>query len=121
MKANQFQNEFDLTFIYMLQYFKVWLNYLHILTWWHLFWLSLMFCFVFLVQNSIDNDQEAEHGSASKKRKTASVIVDQPAESDKMVVDQVTDVMATFEEVCYCIVPEQCCSVGKLFLNFDYF
>lgn len=80
-----------------------------------------MFCFVFLVQNSIDNDQEAEHGSASKKRKTASVIVDQPAESDKMVVDQVTDVMATFEEVCYCINPEQCHSVGKLFLNFDFF
>lgn len=80
-----------------------------------------MFCFVCLVQNSIDNDQEAEHGSASKKRKTASVIVDQPAESDKVVVDQVTDVMATFEEVCYCIVPEQCRSVGKLFLNFDFF
>ena len=41
-----------------------------------------------------------EQGPASKKRKTASVIVDQPAESDKMVVDQVTDVSATFEEVC---------------------
>lgn len=43
---------------------------------------------------------DPEHGPASKKRKTASVIVDQPAESDKMVVDQVTDVSATFEEVC---------------------
>ncbi|KAM7432717.1 btaf1 RNA polymerase II [Porites harrisoni] len=48
--------------------------------------------------NSIDNDMDPEHGPASKKRKTASVIVDQPAESDKMVVDQVTDVSATFEE-----------------------
>ncbi|KAL9957258.1 hypothetical protein ACROYT_G038872 [Oculina patagonica] len=47
---------------------------------------------------SIDNDMEAEHGPVSKKRKTASVIVDQPAESDKMVVDHVTDVSATFEE-----------------------
>lgn len=49
--------------------------------------------------DSIDNDVDTEHGPASKKRKTASVIVDQPAESDKMVVDQVTDVSATFEEV----------------------
>ncbi|XP_067042900.1 TATA-binding protein-associated factor 172-like [Acropora muricata] len=48
--------------------------------------------------NSFDNDVDSEQGPASKKRKTASVIVDQPAESDKMVVDQVTDVSATFEE-----------------------
>ena len=59
--------------------------------------------FLFLVgyTRSIDNDMGPEHGPASKKRKTASVIVDQPAESDKMVVDQVTDVSATFEEVLY--------------------
>lgn len=59
--------------------------------------------FLFLVgfTCSIDNDMDPEHGPASKKRKTASVIVDQPAESDKMVVDQVTDVSATFEEVLY--------------------
>lgn len=43
---------------------------------------------------------ETDQGPVSKKRKTASVIVDQPAESDKMVVDQVTDVSATFDEVC---------------------
>lgn len=47
---------------------------------------------------SIDNDVETDQGPVSKKRKTASVIVDQPAESDKMVVDQVTDVSATFDE-----------------------
>lgn len=59
--------------------------------------------FLFLVGYtcSIDNDMDPEHGPASKKRKTASVIVDQPVESDKMVVDQVTDVSATFEEVLY--------------------
>lgn len=50
---------------------------------------------------SIDSETDMENGPASKKRKTASVIVDQPAESDKMVVDQVTDVSATFEEVWY--------------------
>lgn len=50
---------------------------------------------------------EAEHGPVSKKRKTASVIVDQPAESDKMVVDQVTDVSATFEEVCLHVYVQQ--------------
>ncbi|XP_068672856.1 TATA-binding protein-associated factor 172-like [Montipora foliosa] len=51
-----------------------------------------------LQSNSIDNDLDTDQGPASKKRKTASVLVDQPAESDKMVVDQVTDVSATFEE-----------------------
>ena len=55
----------------------------------------------FPTSHSFDNDVDMEHGPASKKRKTASVIVDQPAESDKMVVDQVTDVSATFEEVWY--------------------
>jgi len=50
---------------------------------------------------------DTDHGPAAKKRKTTSVIVDQPAESDKMVVDQVTDVSATFEEVwCTCISVE---------------
>lgn len=80
-----------------------------------------MFCFVVLVQNSIDNDQEAENVPVSKKRKTASVIVDQPAESDKMVVDQVTDVLATFEEVCNASVPEQCLFVDKVTCKFGYF
>ena len=65
----------------------------------------MVFDFVF-VQSSIDNDLEAEHGPVSKKRKTASVIVDQPAESDKMVVDQVTDVSATFEEVGSALLSE---------------
>lgn len=59
-----------------------------------------LFLFLVWYTCSIDNDMDPEHGPASKKRKTASVIVDQPAESDKMVVDQVTDVSATFEEVC---------------------
>jgi len=54
----------------------------------------------------VDTDQ----GPVSKKRKTASVIVDQPAESDKMVVDQVTDVLATFDEVCNDVVTD--CSLG---------
>ena len=52
---------------------------------------------------------EADQGPVSKKRKTASVIVDQPAESDKMVVDQVTDVSATFDEVCNYSVRETEC------------
>ena len=61
--------------------------------------LTTLICFP--TYHSFDNDVDTEHGPASKKRKTASVIVDQPAESDKMVVDQVTDVSATFEEVWY--------------------
>ena len=64
--------------------------------------LTTLICFpVNPTHHSFDNDVDTEHGPASKKRKTASVIVDQPAESDKMVVDQVTDVSATFEEVWY--------------------
>ena len=61
--------------------------------------LSDLSTFISLTWPSIDNDLDTDHGPASKKRKTASVLVDQPAESDKMVVDQVTDVSATFEEV----------------------
>ena len=60
---------------------------------------------------------ETDQGPVSKKRKTASVIVDQPAESDKMVVDQVTDVSATFDEVCNCSARETECFlvVGRTF------
>ena len=61
--------------------------------------LSDLSTFISLTWPSIDNDLDTDQGPASKKRKTASVLVDQPAESDKMVVDQVTDVSATFEEV----------------------
>lgn len=44
------------------------------------------------------NDED--DAPSTKKRKTASVLVEQPADSDKIVVDNVTDVAATFEEVC---------------------
>lgn len=44
------------------------------------------------------NDED--EAPSTKKRKTASVLVEQPADSDKIVVDNVTDVAATFEEVC---------------------
>ena len=58
---------------------------------------------------------ETDQGPVSKKRKTASVLVDQPAESDKMVVDQVTDVSATFDEVCNDSVIECFLVVGRYF------
>ncbi|XP_048575409.1 TATA-binding protein-associated factor 172 isoform X2 [Nematostella vectensis] len=46
--------------------------------------------------DSVSN--EDEDGPNVKKRKTASVVVEQPAHADKIVVDNVTDVAATFEE-----------------------
>ena len=49
---------------------------------------------------SFDADADVDSpGPTTKKRKTASVLVNQPSNPDKMVIDQVTDVMATFEEV----------------------
>ncbi|XP_031555940.1 TATA-binding protein-associated factor 172-like [Actinia tenebrosa] len=45
--------------------------------------------------NAMNDEDDAP---SSKKRKTASVLVEQPADSDKIVVDNVTDVAATFEE-----------------------
>ena len=42
---------------------------------------------------------ENDEGPSAKKRCTASVVVDQPADPDKIVVDSVTDVAATLEEV----------------------
>ena len=51
---------------------------------------------------SFDADADVDSpGPTTKKRKTASVLVNQPSNPDKMVIDQVTDVMATFEEVQY--------------------